>query len=362
MSRKRLMNIQWRMTRFTLSVGLMAALPVLTLFIIFFKIDLMELFTATWLDIPVLLIGLVLIVMAGVVSGFTFGTGLKQRLEELVEATLRYEKGQFAHRVPPLGDDEIGLAGDRLNEMAQRIEKQVASLQRLSTEKAEMQDQLKKSVILEERQRLARELHDAVSQQLFAISMMSSAVQENLTNTDEVKIQKQIAMIEKMAGHAQKEMRALLLHLRPATLEGKGLREGLEELLQEFQAKQPIDIRAEITDIPPLPKGVEDHLFRIVQEGLSNVLRHSQATSVNIRLGATDAQVFLRMIDNGVGFEMNGQKAASYGMQMMQERADEIGGVLDLISAPGKGAQLSLKVPIVEDKGERADDPRVAGR
>ncbi|TCP58008.1 NarL family two-component system sensor histidine kinase LiaS [Tumebacillus sp. BK434] len=347
MSRK-LTNIQWRITRFTLGVSLLAALPALTLLVVYVKLDVMKVLTEQWFDIPVILIVLAMIVLPGIVSGFAFGNGLKQRLEELVEATLRYEKGQFAHRVPALGDDEIGLAGDRLNEMAQRVEKQVASLQRLSTEKAEMQDQLKKSVILEERQRLARELHDAVSQQLFAISMMSSAVQENLTYTEENKIHQQITMIEKMAGHAQKEMRALLLHLRPATLEGKGLREGLEELLQEFQAKQPIDIRAEITEIPPLSKGVEDHLFRIVQEGLSNVLRHSQATSVTVRVGAIDSQVFLRMIDNGVGFEMNAQKTSSYGMQMMQERAHEIGGVLDLISAPGKGTQLSLKVPIIE--------------
>ncbi|ARU60260.1 sensor histidine kinase [Tumebacillus avium] len=347
MSRK-LTNIQWRATRFTLGVSLLAALPALTLLVVYFQIDVVQIFTEVWFDIPVILILLALIVLPGIVSGFSFGNGLKQRLEELVEATLRYENGQFAHRVPPLGDDEIGLAGDRLNEMAQRVEKQVASLQRLSTEKAEMQDQLKKSVILEERQRLARELHDAVSQQLFAISMMSSAVQENLNHTEENKIHKQIAMIEKMAGHAQKEMRALLLHLRPATLEGKGLIEGLEELLQEFQAKQPIDIRTEITEIPPLPKGVEDHLFRIVQEGLSNVLRHSQASSVTVRLGATDKQVFLRMIDNGVGFQMNAHKTSSYGMQMMQERAAEVGGVLDLISAPGKGTQLSLKVPIIE--------------
>ncbi|MFD2169928.1 sensor histidine kinase [Tumebacillus lipolyticus] len=353
MSRKQMANIQWRMTRFTLGVGLMIAIPVLIVMIVQYELSLTELWNAKWFDIPVLLILLFLIVAAGVVSGFTFGYSLKQRLEVLVEATLRYEKGQFAHRVPPLGDDEIGLSGDRLNEMAQRIEKQVASLQRLSTEKAEMQDQLKKSAILEERQRLARELHDAVSQQLFAISMMSSAVQENMNNMEGGKIERQIAMIEKMAGHAQKEMRALLLHLRPATLEGKGLREGLEELLQEFQAKQPIEIRTEITDIPPLSKGVEDHLFRIVQEGLSNVFRHSQATSVTVRLGATDTQVFLRMIDNGVGFDMSSSKAASYGLRSMQERADEIGGVLDMISSPGKGTQLSVKVPIIEDRGEQ---------
>jgi NarL family two-component system sensor histidine kinase LiaS len=351
MSRKKLTNIQWRMTRFTIGVAFLASLPALTAVFVYCRLDVGMLLARDWLDMPLILLLAGLILAAGIVSGFIYGNGLKQRLEELVEATLRYERGQFAHRVPPLGDDEIGLAGDRLNEMAQMIEKQVASLQRLSTEKAEMQEQLKKSVILEERQRLARELHDAVSQQLFAISMMSSAVQENLHVGGE-KIHKQIAMIEKMAGLAQKEMRALLLHLRPATLEGKGLQEGILELVSEFQAKQTIDIRAEITDIPPLPKGVEDHLFRIVQEGLSNVFRHSQATSVTVRLGGTGQQVYLRIIDNGVGFDVSQGKAGSYGMQSIQERANEIGGVAEVISFPGKGTQLTVKVPIVDEERE----------
>jgi NarL family two-component system sensor histidine kinase LiaS len=105
---------------------------------------------------------------------------LKKRLEKLIESILKYENGNFAYRIPSLGDDEIGLAADQLNEMAKRIERQVASLQKLSNERAEWQDQMKKSVISEERQRLARELHDAVSQQLFAISMMTSAVLEGI--------------------------------------------------------------------------------------------------------------------------------------------------------------------------------------
>lgn len=107
--------------------------------------------------------------------------------------------------------------------MAKRVEGQVASLQKLSNERAEWQVQMKKSVVSEERQRLARELHDAVSQQLFAISMMTSAILEGMKEKDE-KILKQMRLVERMAGDAQNEMRALLLHLRPITLEGKDLK------------------------------------------------------------------------------------------------------------------------------------------
>ncbi len=130
--------------------------------------------------IPFILILLLISVTVGFASGYMYGNRLKTRVDTLVESILTFENGNFAYRIPPLGDDEIGLAADQLNEMAKRVELQVASLQKLSNERAEWQVQMKKSVISEERQRLARDLHDAVSQQLFAISMMTSAVLEQV--------------------------------------------------------------------------------------------------------------------------------------------------------------------------------------
>ncbi|PIK32572.1 sensor histidine kinase, partial [Bacillus siamensis] len=213
-------------------------------------------------------------------------------------------------------------------------------------------------VITEERQRLARDLHDAVSQQLFAISMMTSAVLEQVKDADD-KIVKRIRMVEHMAGEAQNEMRALLLHLRPVTLEGKGLKEGLIELLKEFKAKQPLDIEWDISDTG-VSKGVEDHLFRIVQEALSNVFRHSKATKVTVRLGAKHQKLQLKVIDNGAGFTMDQVKASSYGLHSIKERASEIGGIAEIISVKGKGTQIDVKVPIYEKtKGENDSDSSV---
>ncbi len=352
MKRKKLANIQWRFIRFSVTVSVVVALTVIVITALYFQIDLQVLYLANWFNVPLIAWILLLVITIGIVSGYLFGNLLKKRLEVLVQSILTYERGNYAHRVPPLGDDEIGLVAEHLNEMAQRIEKQVASLQRLSTEKVEWQEQLKKSVISEERQRLSRELHDAVSQQLFAISMMSSAVQENIGPTQH-KIKSQIVMIEKMACSAQNEMRALLLHLRPATLEGKGLKEGLDELLTEFRDKQEIDIQWNVVDIPDLPKGIEDHVFRIVQEGLSNVLRHSKATSVTVRLSVRKQQLNLTIFDNGIGFDMNKSKKSSYGLQLIQERVNEIGGVAEVMSFLGKGTQVDVKVPIIDVERER---------
>lgn len=354
MSRKKFSGIHWRLVRFTVGICSGLSLLLLAVILLSYRLGLQTLLGARLYGIPLLILIPVLVVTLGTISGFIFGYTYKRRIEMLAESIMRFERGNFAYRVPEVGEDEISLVAHRLNRMAERIEKQVASLQKLSTEKAEWQEKMKQAVISEERQRLARELHDAVSQQLFAISMMSSAVKEALSPEDG-RIHGQITMIEKMAGIAQNEMRALLLHLRPVTLEGKGLKEGLEELLEEFKAKQLAEIYWEVDDLPELAKGIEDHLFRIVQEGLSNVFRHSQATSVSVRLTVRNRQISLKIIDNGVGFDMSKLKASSYGLQSIQERASAIGGIAEVVSFPGKGTQVEVKVPIVDgEKGGEA--------
>ncbi|MGJ3545223.1 two-component system sensor histidine kinase LiaS [Bacillus subtilis] len=358
MRKKMLVSLQWRAIRMTTGISLLLFVCLISFMMFYYQLDPLVLLSSSWFGIPFILILLLISVTVGFASGYMYGNRLKTRIDTLIESILTFENGNFAYRIPPLGDDEIGLAADQLNEMAKRVELQVASLQKLSNERAEWQAQMKKSVISEERQRLARDLHDAVSQQLFAISMMTSAVLEHVKGADD-KTVKRIKMVEHMAGEAQNEMRALLLHLRPVTLEGKGLKEGLTELLDEFRKKQPIDIEWDIQDTA-ISKGVEDHLFRIVQEALSNVFRHSKASKVTVILGIKNSQLRLKVIDNGKGFKMDQVKASSYGLNSMKERASEIGGVAEVISVEGKGTQIEVKVPIFpEEKGENERDSSI---
>ncbi len=354
MRRSRLANIQWRLSLFGAVVAGLMAVVTTVVILGALRLDFLTLLDIQWLQIPILVLIAALALALGLLAGYRYGNRLKRRLECLWESILHFERGDFGHRVPALGDDEIGLVADRLNEMAERVERHVASLQRLSTLQAQWREQVKKAAIIEERQRLARELHDAVSQQLFAISMMSSAVLEQIPEGDNP-LRRQISAIETMAGKGQNEMRALLLHLRPTVLEGKGLKEGLGELLATFRARHSIQVRWEVGELPPLPKGVEDHLFRIVQEGLANILRHSRATTVTVRLQVANRQVRLKILDDGVGFNTGQAKPSSYGLQVIQERASEIGGVAEVISFPGKGTQVEVKVPMVEDLGERSE-------
>jgi len=230
------------------------------------------------------------------------------------------------------------------------IHTQRKSLQRIIDERAEAQDKLIQERIIQERQRLARELHDSVSQQLFAASMLLSAITES--NEDAV-AQKPILQVERIVQQAQLEMRALLLHLRPAALNNKSLAEGLEELLVELREKVLFDIRFRLEEVT-LSKGAEDHLFRIAQETLSNTLRHAQATEVDVLFVERDGLAIFRVQDNGVGFKDSDGKGGSYGLQNVKERAIEIGGTCKIVSVPSQGTIVEVKLPA--RKGDEPND------
>jgi NarL family two-component system sensor histidine kinase LiaS len=149
-------------------------------------------------------------------------------------------------------------------------------------------------------------------------------------------------------------MRALLLHLRPVALKNKTLQEGIEELLIELSQKVEMDIKWK-TEVFPLDKGVEDHLFRILQESISNTLRHSKANSLEVLMVKRDDLVILRIVDDGIGFDVNEMKAGSYGMQNMHERAVEVGGTLKVVSVKNQGTRLEVKVPVMIN-GDGAND------
>ncbi|RUS46142.1 sensor histidine kinase [Cohnella sp. AR92] len=308
-------------------------------------------------------IGVLLI--AGVAFGLYRTYPLRNRVEVLRDAMLMMEKGSPIPPLPEMGKDEIGSLAEQFSRISRKWDEQVASLQRLSTNNTELAAKARMSAVVEERQRLARELHDAVSQQLFAISMTATAVGRTLdTNFDRAK--RQVELIEEMAAVAQSEMRALLLHLRPVYLEGKRLSQAVPELIEEMRAKVAMDISLDMDEDLPLNKGVENHLFRMVQEALSNTLRHAKASKMDIALQRRGETVRLAIRDNGVGFDVETKKQTSYGLATMEERVNEIGGSLNVASAPGKGTRIEIRVPIMAEErgwedGGAATDPSLVG-
>ncbi|WP_106766937.1 sensor histidine kinase [Paenibacillus faecalis] len=310
----------------------------------------------SWQNTIQAVITLVLLpISLGAVYGFFQGYRIKRRLDGVRETLITWEKGGVTSAVmPDMGEDELGRLGEQLGRISKRWEEQVNSLQRLSTNNAQLAEQARVTAIVEERQRLARELHDAVSQQLFAISMTATAVGRTLEK-DFNKAQRQVALIEEMSAVAQSEMRALLLHLRPVYLEGKKLEQGLRELIRELQVKVPMEITLEIDEGLNLVKGIENHIFRIIQEAMSNTLRHAKADRMDIRIQRKQNTVRVTLRDDGVGFEADEKKQASYGLSTMQERVTELGGSIQFITAPGKGTRIEISVPIVDEERNRGE-------
>jgi two-component system, NarL family, sensor histidine kinase LiaS len=276
-----------------------------------------------------------------------FGFFSQKQWRTVMDSLRQLEHGQPVSPLEPSKLKEAAAVVGRVQKIQKQMTEQVKLSQRLANEKAEEQEKRIQDIISQERHRLARELHDSVSQQLFAASMLISAINETKTFSDE-REEKQFRLIEEMIHQSQLEMRALLLHLRPVALKGKSLKEGIQELLMELKQKVPMHIEWKVEDIP-LDKGVEDHLFRILQESISNTLRHAKATKLEVLLVKRDQLVILRVSDDGVGFNVDQVKAGSYGLQNMHERALEIGGTLQIVSVPNQGTRLEVKVPIIEE-------------
>lgn len=231
-----------------------------------------------------------------------------------------------------------------LLQTSELIETQRKSLQKLTNERVDSNDTIIQERIVQERQRLARELHDSVSQQLFAASMLLSALTEQGHGNEQS--QKTLKQVEKVVQQAQLEMRALLLHLRPIALRNNTLAEGLTGLVIELKQKVNFQIDYKIEEIE-LSKAEEDHLFRIAQEALSNTLRHSKATEVELLLIARDNIAILRIQDNGRGFNVEeDNQTTSYGLKNIAERAVEIGCTYKIVSVPGEGTIVEVKVPL----------------
>lgn len=230
------------------------------------------------------------------------------------------------------------------------VQKQKKSLQRLTNDHANIQEKEVQERLIQERQRLARELHDSVSQQLFAASMLLSATNETIGETLPEANQKQLQQTEKIVQQAQLEMRALLLHLRPIALKNKSLAQGLQDLLDELRQKVYFNIQERLEEVS-LPKGAEDHVFRIAQETLSNTLRHAKATEVQLLLVERNGLVIFRLQDNGVGFSIqDDDHAGSYGLRNVEERAVEIGGTCKVVSIPEQGTIIEVQIPVEQEE------------
>ena len=217
-----------------------------------------------------------------------------------------------------------------------------------AVQKAENQSLVKEEAIIEkERKRIARDLHDTVSQELFAAHMILSGVSQQALKLDREKMQTQLQSVAAILETAQKDLRVLLLHLRPVELEEKSLVEGIQILLKELEDKSDLKVSLK-QNVSKLPKKIEEHIFRILQELISNTLRHAQASCLDVYLYQTDVELQLKVVDNGIGFQLGGLDDLSYGLRNIKERVEDMAGTVQLLTAPKQGLAVDIRIPLLD--------------
>jgi signal transduction histidine kinase len=200
---------------------------------------------------------------------------------------------------------------------------------------------------LEERQRLARELHDAVSQTLWTASLVAdsmTAFGPTLVTAE------QVDRIQTLTKGALAEMRTLLLELRPAALAETPFIELIDQLVDALRSRKAIKVRVDApaaAELPELPPAEKHAFYRIAQESLNNVGRHSDASEVVVGVSVAANEFAMVIQDDGAGFDASESKADRLGLAIMKERAEAVGARLELSSSPGSGTEVSIRLPVV---------------
>jgi signal transduction histidine kinase len=233
--------------------------------------------------------------------------------------------------------------------LAQTIANQAA----VAIENARLYEQAQRLAVLEERQRLARELHDSVTQALYGIGLGAHTAQSVLREglpAERLKadLVEPLDYVLSLAEAALTEMRALIFELRPDSLENEGLVVALERQAETLQARHALVVETSLCDEPPLPFAVKEALYRIASEALNNVVKHARASQVLIQLDSCSETITLQVRDDGVGFAPQRDFPGHLGLHSMRERAVQLGGRLEIESAPGAGTSITVRIPPLE--------------
>lgn len=217
----------------------------------------------------------------------------------------------------------------------------------VAIENARLYKQARQVAVLEERQRLARELHDSVTQSLYGITLYSQAAAGQLALNHLDQVDKHLQEINETSQEALAEMRLLIYQLRPPMLEKEGILTALQARLSAVEGRAGLktSLKADLTT--RLPIAVEEGLYHIAQEALNNTLKHAHAQSVGIFLQQSGSQVTMEIIDDGIGFNVTeAYRDGKMGLPDMEDHASELGGRLLVVSEPGQGTRIKVEVEI----------------
>jgi signal transduction histidine kinase len=240
--------------------------------------------------------------------------------------------------------DKIGA--DEFSDQDQELIELFAAHAAVAIATARVHERSRELSVVEERNRLARDLHDAVSQTLFSLTLTAEAASE-LLDRDTEAARAQLAEVRRLAAEAREEMRSLVFQLRPADLEADGLVATLRKHVDVLGRVHAADVELTVRGQTEPDAPVQRELYRIAQEALQNALKHSGAGRIGVGLDLDPARTRLVVSDDGSGFDPADPRVRSQhlGVTVMAERARAVGGRLDLSSTPGRGTTVTAEVP-----------------
>jgi signal transduction histidine kinase len=301
------------------------------------------------------------------IDGLPLGSGLASQVFEWGEPVIISEMGAYPHaplsslatgseayvgvpmsaRGRPLGVlSVIGRPGHQFDANEVALLDSIADQVGVAVENMRLRQQAEHAAVLKERERLARELHDSVTQSLYSLALFAEAGRRMVQAGQLEQAAEYLGLLGETAQQSLKEMRLLVYNLRPLVLERDGLILALQQRLDAVERRAGIDAHLRVTGNVDLPAPVEEELYRIAQEALNNALKHAGATGVTVDIDAQDEQVVLAVRDNGRGFSVpeGGDDSGGMGLRSMRERARRLGATLQITSASGEGAQVVVEV------------------
>lgn len=262
-------------------------------------------------------------------------------------------ESQLSELAVPLvvGNQTIGVLALRspqgvlFSDEDMQIMSTLADLIAVAVQNARLYQQAKELAALEERTRLARELHDSVSQSLYGISLGVQTAMEMLDRDPRV-IRESLDYILALTRTSLTEMRSLIHELRPESLKYEGLNAALQRYGESLHAHYGLEVHFELDPEPPLPVQIRGSLYRAAREAMHNVVKHAHATRLEIGLRVMADALLLTVSDNGVGFDTGGTFPGHFGLHSMTERMETINGTMEIDSAPSEGTTITLRLPL----------------
>lgn len=289
------------------------------------------------------------VVIADILDDTPLALAFRTALGPKLKSTFSYVRSWMA--VPLMLKDElIGLLSlswyepghytAREAELAMALASQAA----VAIGNARLYEQARALAALQERQRLARELHDSVSQMLYSIAL-SARTARILLDRDPSQVGDVLDDVMGLAKAGLAEMRALIFELRPESLATEGLVAALTKQAASLRVRHDLEVEADLCAEPDLSLETKEELYRIAQEALHNTVKHARASHVSLCLTANNEGIELEIRDNGIGFDPAKPYPGHLGLRSMRERANRLQGSLDINGAPGQGTRILVRIP-----------------